>query len=152
MKKFHFSFQRVMDWRDRQAAQERLELQRMRTHAAELTHQGEQLMVEMEAASASLASGSGMSASDLRQAADFLVALQAGERALKSRQAACEHAIQTQLQKCREADRDYKLLEKVRERRLAAWQIDYNREAEQAAEEAWQSGRARSMAVKQPER
>jgi flagellar export protein FliJ len=143
VKKFHFSFQRVMDWREKRAEQERMELLRLRNRGSELAGMREQIIGQIRTTSAALASSTSMSASDLSQAAAFLHALHTGERTVQSQQADCESAIDVQIQKCRDAERDHRLLEKLRARRLTEWKAGYDREAEQAAHEAWQSGRAR---------
>jgi flagellar biosynthesis chaperone FliJ len=147
VKKFQFSYERLMDWRDRRAEQERLELQRLRQTGADLVQRRAELVSEMKSARSTLALGSALSGADLRQAAAFVTALQAQERAVQIQQTACAQAIEAQLQRCIEADRDYKLLGKVRDKRLAEWQVEYNKESEQAAEEAWQAGRTRAMST-----
>jgi flagellar export protein FliJ len=143
VKKFSFSFERAMDWREKKAEQEQQELQRLNHMRTALEQRQDALKSAAVQASRSLAEASDVSGADLRNTAAFLASLRTTAHDLQKLHAQCQSEIDTQTERCLKADRDHKLLTRLKDQRFAAWRYEYNRESEQAAAEAWQSARLR---------
>ena len=143
MKKFNFPFERAMDWREKKAEQERLELQRLNSARNTLERRQEDLLAAAGEANRSLAEAAHVSGADLRHTATFLASLRTSAQDLQKLHQLCQSEIEAQTQRCLVADRDFKLLSRLRDQRFASWQYEYNRESEQTAAEAWQSARSR---------
>lgn len=143
MKRFQFAYERVLEWRDLRAEMERTELQRLRDVSTTLA--GTQIRIQAEIEEAGFAGRSGdlRNGSDLHRMAEYVQALRLQERNVRTKQHECQSAIVKQTDTCVTADRDHKLLVRLRERNLACWQAEVDREAEDAATETWQAGRAR---------
>jgi flagellar export protein FliJ len=143
LKKFKFSFERAMDWREKKAEQERLELQRLNDVRTTLERRQDDLASAADQASRSLSEASHVSGADLRHTAAYLASVRTTAHDLQKLHAQCKSDIDVQTQRCLVADRDHKLLSRLKDQRFAAWQYEYNRESEQAAAEAWQAARLR---------
>jgi flagellar export protein FliJ len=143
VKKFNFAFERAMDWREKKAEQERLELQRLNGVRTTLERRQENLVAAADEANRSLTEAGHVSGADLRNTAAFLASLRTSAHDLQKLHAQCQSDIEAQTQRCVVADRDYKLLSRLKDQRFASWKYEYNRESEQAAAEAWQSARSR---------
>jgi flagellar export protein FliJ len=132
-----------MDWREKKAEQERQELQRLNQVRSTLERRQDDVATAVHETSRSLAESPHVSGADLRNTAAFLAALRTSAQDLQKLQEQCQSDIHAQTQRCLVADRDYKLLSRLKDQRFARWQYEYNRESEQAAADAWQSARAR---------
>lgn len=133
-----------MGWREKQAERERQELHRLNAVRASLEHrQGDVASAVVETCNA-LADASHVSAAELRTTAAFLASLRSSERQLQALHTHCQSEIQAQTKRCVSADSDFRLLVKLRDQRLSAWQYEYDREGEQTATEVWQAGQTRS--------
>ncbi len=69
---------------------------------------------------------------------------------LAARHADCEKRIGAQRQRVVEAERKVRLLERLKERRLAEWTVDFDREMEALASETFLSKRARKKGGLEP--
>jgi hypothetical protein len=143
MKKFTFPFERAMDWREKKAEQERQELHRLNTLHSTLVQRQAEVASAAHQAAASLAEASHVQSADLRTTAAFVSSLRVSAAELERLKAECRSQIEAQTKRCVSADRDYKLLARLRDQRLGAWHYEYQRETEQAATEIWQAGRTR---------
>lgn len=143
MKRFQFAFERVLEWRDLRAEMERTELQRLRDASTTLAGTRVRIQAEIDEAGSAARSGNLRNGSDFHRMAEYVQALRLQERNVRTKQNECQAAIVKQTDTCVTADRDHKLLVRLRERNLASWQAELAREAEHAATESWQAGRAR---------
>lgn len=143
MKRFQFAFERVLEWRDLCAEMERTELQRLRDVSTTLAGTQVRIQAEIDEVGSVARSGDLRNGSDLHRIAEYVQALRLQERNVRTRQNECHAAIVKQTDTCLTADRNHKLLVRLRERNLASWQAEVDREAEDAATETWQAGRAR---------
>ena len=147
MKRFHFPFERVMEWRDRCADAERVKLQRLHEVRSELDDARSRLDATISASRVRPHAGNQTNGSDLQQIAHYVQALRVQELAVHAKQQECQTDIARQTAACISANRDHKLLVRLRERRLASWQIGLDRETEHDAAESWLCGRSRSGAL-----
>jgi hypothetical protein len=143
MKKFSFSYERAMDWREKKAEQERQELQRLHMLRSTLEQRKTDLASAVEAASSALAQAENISGTELRTNAAYLASLRTSALDLLSLQARCHSDIDAQTRRCVSADRDFRLLANLREQRFASWRYQCHREEEQTAAEVWQAGNTR---------
>ena len=146
MKKFHFPYQKAMEWRDRIAEQERNALEQLHAARNSLDREREAVAEEIGASHAAFASSSTSSAEDLRHLAAFVGALRTKEQAIKNRASECLERITVQTKRCLDADRNHDLLVRLRKREMVAWTREMDRDLEQAAADSWLAGRARSLA------
>lgn len=145
MKKFRFTFQRAMEWRDRCAEQEKAELERLHAESAQIERSRLTLSSDIDLTSMHMASSSAMSAEELRQAAHFVRVLRAREKGLERQQWESGQRIKAQTQRCVDANRDHKLLEQLQQQQRSRWQYEVDRENEQLATENWLAAHSRKL-------
>jgi flagellar export protein FliJ len=135
MKKFHFHLEQVLRWRRTQAELRNAEALACAGAVAEAERAVERLRAEHEKAAlelttnsngATLVAGSAFLEKSRLRIVDALKKLEAARAALK---AATEKLV--------EADRNAKLLEKMRETRLREWTVESEREMEAFAAESF---------------
>ncbi|HYO80148.1 MAG TPA: hypothetical protein VES20_02000 [Bryobacteraceae bacterium] len=142
MKRFAFPFETALGYRESKADQERTRLEQLHSVRGQLEQDRTKVMHQIQLES--LRSSEGIrSAEDLRILNSFVSSLRQREVELTSRVSECSQHIEAQSQRCVVADRDHKLLAQLRERRLAAWEYEADREIEQTATELWLAGFAR---------
>jgi flagellar export protein FliJ len=136
MKAFRFPLERVLDWRQVQvraeeeklaALQQRLELLIRRAHALTAAEHKSKL---------SVLNAPSVQGSDLHSLTAFQAQVQKERAALTLEAAQCEKRIALQRVRLLKVQKDFKILEKLRERRLEDWTYSYNREVENAAADA----------------
>jgi flagellar export protein FliJ len=142
MKKYSFPLARVMAWRKTQAEIEEAKLE---TLHAELRGLESNLMIvrnDVQKSHRALvlsraATGAELSALDsFRRSA----AMQCAH--LETAILGCRQRIATQLGVITQRRREFKLLEKLNDRKLTAWRADYARELDQQADELYLAARA----------
>jgi flagellar export protein FliJ len=148
VKKFQFPYQRVMEWRDRCAEQERHNLAQLHASRSRLERERESIEESIGRSHAAFASPTTSSAEDLRHLAAFVGALRTKEEAVKHHAAECQQHIEAQTRRCTEVSRDHELLVRLRARHATTWQAEFDKELEQGAADSWLSGRARQIARK----
>jgi flagellar export protein FliJ len=146
VKKFNFGLQTVLDWRDRRAEQERNALECLHAKRNELERERSELSEQMASSHAAYAVTDSGSSEDLRHLAGFLEALRSREDRVRKNVAQCRANIGTQTGRCLEADRDHRLLVRLRERQFAGWRYELNRETEANVADSWMAGRVRETA------
>lgn len=137
MTRFHFPLQRVLDWRKTQLE---LEEAKFRQRAAEL--------VGVEKARAELQAGAvhtefevrkwgSVGGSELGSLAEYRAHVKVEEGRLAARRAECARALAAQQASMLEARRRCRLLEKLKERRLAEWKAAADKELDEIASESF---------------
>jgi hypothetical protein len=144
LKRFVFPFERLMEWRERCAENERVKLQQLHGLRSNLAESRAQLDASILDASAPPEAGALAASADLQHLAGYVEALRLRERAVQTAQQDCHNAILTQTDSCLNADREHELLLRLRERKAAVWQHDFYRESEQTAADSWLAGRSRA--------
>lgn len=145
MKKFEFRLQSVLDWRTRQLEIQESRLQALLGELAGFDAALEKIEADSrEAEREAIASGNTQELAAL----DPFRARQRRERErVLARRAACERRIDEQRERVVEAGRGVRLLERLRDRKLADWHAESAKELEALAAESflsrWQRGRLR---------
>ncbi|MBC7924976.1 MAG: hypothetical protein H7039_04895 [Bryobacteraceae bacterium] len=143
MKRFHFGLQRTTDWREHQAELEKSELEKLTGKRTQLADSRNEVEKELDTLANNQVGHSVHTAQELHQAALFTRSLFNLDKQLVNEQSKCEQQIVQQQGKCIEADRDHRLLLKLRDTKLLEWQKEFNREIEETAADSWNSRRAR---------
>lgn len=133
MKAFHFSLERVLNWRELQARTAETKLANLRRQRDELKRQADQLRLDRERAEHDLIAGELALGSSLAAFASFLVGVEHLAKKLAQKSAECDRQIAIQLKEVLRCRKDYRILEKLKQRRREQWQYAYDREAELAA-------------------
>ena len=140
MTPFRFPLEKILHWRRVQLELEENELQRQAAALAEL----DRVRAELEAAAIrtelQVREWSPLSGRDLAALSGFRLHVQHEERALAARRAERQKQLDAQQQAMLEARRRCRLLERLRERRLAEWRLASDRELEQFAGECYLAG------------
>jgi flagellar export protein FliJ len=140
MKRFQFRLQRVMEWREKQLEIEDARLKRQVAGIAGL----ERARTDIEAAGLraeiQLRSSAAVSGQDLAALAGFRQWVSARRREIAARRAEAQKQLEAQQQVMLEARRRCRLLERLKERRLAEWQTEYDRELDALASESYLAG------------
>ncbi len=130
MKAFRFRLDRVLDWRHTELDLEESRLKQMHAAVAALDRERAELESNATEARRQVALRESVDARDLHALSAFreAVDLQRQRLAVKRRQREAE--IVTQQQKLLEARRRCRLLENLRERRMAEWKYETQRQEE----------------------
>jgi len=137
VKKFRFPFERAMDGRDEAAEKEKRELERLHDVRRGLEKQQETVRTTIAVTATANAATTGIAVEDVRLSALFVASLRAASHGLHREQENCRSAIEKQTDRCVAAERDFKLLARLREKQLSAWTALSHREADDAAAEMW---------------
>ncbi len=139
MRRFVFPLERVLEWRRARAEIERLALERLlgdwrrlREAAAELEAA---LARSRRALSEAAAAGQAIESGTLAALEEFAAGAKSHQRALRLRQSELGRQVEAQRERLAAARRDFRLIEKLRERARAAWERDGARELEKLASE-----------------
>jgi hypothetical protein len=136
MRKFVFRLDSALRWRSTQLQLERAKLQTFLAEEQRLQQSLQALGEERRQAAACLAE-SQLQALDLRSLSSYLVGAEAKASILQEQIRKRSVLIQQQRDRVILAERNLRLLEKLREKRHAEWKHELDREIESAAEEAW---------------
>jgi len=137
MQRFHFRLDSVLRLRAMRLAIERDKLRQSLAEAARLEQQIEDLAAERAASIAFVQNEPGTGSSELRSLSAYLLGY---ETRLAQSQEALEAArlrVVEQRQRAVAADRDERLLLKLKAQRRADWQVAADRELEALAQESW---------------
>ena len=133
MKAFAFSLERVLRWRITSLRTEQLRLEQIRFTLEQARTANAGLAASFSAAKQSAGSGALVTGADL-YALDSYTARLSREIALGSqRMLSISETIAKQMLVVSGCDRNVRLLERLRDRRQAEWQIEMNREADSEA-------------------
>jgi flagellar biosynthesis chaperone FliJ len=136
MKKFHYSLDRVLDWRRTQARMEHIVLERMLGELRQIEGQAAVLRAQREASERAMIGASSSLGSELLAFNTFRTASAARATLLERNRSACMEKIRTQREVILSKEKEVSLLEKLREDRLHAWSQEQEREIDQQASEA----------------
>ena len=145
MKKFAFPLDRVLSWRQSQVRLAKAELNRLRAEHNALAIRRAELTTDVEQARRELAVSSETTAVELGALEHYRRAAAGKAARLEQRQVQLRETISRQMQVVFERTREAKLLERLRETRLASWKSAAGREVDQLAEESYLSRLARAQ-------
>jgi flagellar export protein FliJ len=134
-----------MAWHGKRAEAEKRELERLFGVQAEIRSAIHSLESESRELSSRLELASAVPASDLAHAAEYSRHLQRRKDQLHVDKTQCDDSIGAQRQRCIEADRQYKLLSKYKDRQFGEWRREFDRELNQLAAESHLSRWAREL-------
>ena len=135
MRAFHFPLDRVIAWRQTQASLERQKIELLVREMGELAARAARLEASRLAAQGEIRRGGEVRGQDLAALELFNRRLTRETAALSAAWRDLERRLAEQRARYMEARRRCELLERLRGRRLAAWNRDWDREVEtQAAE------------------
>ena len=136
MKTFQFRLERVLAWRRAQTRLAEVKLEALHAELAGIAAHVQELARERDAAGRELLASGSATGLELALLDSFRKAADAEAARLEIARADCRRRLDEQMQAVTERRRDVKLLERLKERRLDKWQLDYAREIERDAIEA----------------
>jgi hypothetical protein len=137
MKRFHFSLERVRQWRHVKLETEEAKLEQLIAAKQALLQQGEMLMERLVEAENAVWDGRSTDALQLRALDDFRQYIASENARLQRKIADAEHSIQKQRECVVEERRSARLLDRMRDRRHTEWEKDFDRELEALAAESY---------------
>jgi hypothetical protein len=137
MTPFRFSLQRVLDWRRTQMELEEARLRQQAAAIADLDRARAELEAEGIAAEIAVREWSPLRGSELAALGSFRVGVRLKEGRIAALRAARERDLAGQRQAMLEARRRYRLLERLRDRRLEEWRAAADKELEDFAAEGY---------------
>lgn len=139
MKKFEFRLDTVLRLRDVQVGIEKNKLQQLLTERAKLEKSLQSIADERKESATWVQAMPGATSSDLRALSAFLLGSKARESTLKQAIDSCNGDITDQRRQTLLAERNQKLLLKLKDKRRVEWQAEFDKELDIVAQEAWQS-------------
>lgn len=136
MKKFEFRLDSALRWRDTQLQVERGKLNALLSEEAKLKDSFENLGSERRSALQCLAKEQLFSL-DLRSLSSYLVGAEARATMLQEQIRKRRQSVAEQRDRVVQAEKNVKLLLKLREKRQLDWKAGFEREIEANAEESW---------------
>lgn len=143
MKRFHFQLQTAMDWRRRRMETEQARLDELLTRQARLNESLLEAGRSWEESRTRLLASTSIDAGELAALETYRHAVDHQKRRLAAELVRTEEAIGKQRQAVLAATRDFRLLEKLRDRRLSEWNRQAAIELENEAGELYLAKRAR---------
>lgn len=137
MKRFHFPLDRVLQFRQTQARIEAQKLALLKVQLGKMEQVQKQMWSDLAEAQSSLAAEREVTGDDLMALGRYRHATRLQSAELDRRRNQQRALIKEQAEQAALRGREAKLLEKLRERRLAGWQRDFNRELQSDAEDAY---------------
>jgi len=137
---FEFPLRRALEWRRTQLELEENKLRQLAATLEEMALAAVKLDLVKSRAEQTVREASTVEAGDLWALAAYRQRLIAERQALDARRKACEQQCAAQRQRVLEAQRQCRLLEKLAERRRAAWLREADRELENLASESYLAG------------
>lgn len=136
MKAFRFPLEKVLGWRHLQMRAEEDKLAVLQEQMEALNRRADALATAELNAKQNVLNSPEVQGSDLHALTAFQDRLNKERTVLAAEKAQCERRITVQRARLLKAQKDYRVLEKLRERRQDAWTYLYNREIENAAADA----------------
>jgi hypothetical protein len=143
MTSFRFQLQKVLQWRETQLELEEIRFKQQAAAVAELDRARAELEAAGIRAEVEVRKWSPIAGRDLAALGGFRLHVKMQQREIAARRAERQKALEAQQAVMLEARRRCRLLERLRERRLAEWQAASDREVEEVAAESFLAGWAR---------
>lgn len=130
MKNFQFRLDRVLDWRRTEMEMEETRLKQLRAAQAALDQERAALESARDNAGRTLLGQASVYGAELQLLSGYNTAVKLLSARLDEKRRAAEQTAAAQQQKLLEARRRLRLLENLRDRRLAEWKYDTERQLE----------------------
>ena len=137
MNAFRFPLQKALDWRKTQLELEEARFRQQLAELAGLDRARAELEAEGIRAEVQVRDWKQLAGGDLAALGAFRVWVKAREKDIAVRRVACQREVAAREAAMLEARRRCRLLERLKERRLAEWQSASDRELEQLAAESF---------------
>ncbi len=137
MKRFSFSLDRVLAWRRLQREQEQAALEKLIAERNALAERVRQIRTDRAECRDALAHSLTLESRQVTTLPGWLAKVTNTLHSLAARSQELEGRVQRQQETLREAERQVKLLERLRDRRLTVWQTQVALEEEAFAAEAY---------------
>ncbi|HWZ29756.1 MAG TPA: hypothetical protein VNX18_00380 [Bryobacteraceae bacterium] len=137
MKKFSFPLGRVLDWRETQAIIEESKLERLYAELRVIDANEAALIRQRDESNRALLAAPATTGADLAALDTFRRFTAAEHVRLEQRRVDCSKRIAAQIQTLALKRREVRLLERLKARRFAAWNQEFNREIDAQADEAY---------------
>jgi len=137
MTNFQFPLQRVLEWRRTELAMEESKLGQAVAALAAVDSARAEVAAAALRAEVEVQRRSPLAGRDLHGLADYRMHVRVQDQALAARRIECVRQLAAQQVCMLEARRRCRLLERLRERRLAEWMLAQNRELEAVASESY---------------
>jgi hypothetical protein len=144
---FRFRLEKVLAWRRTQFEIEESRYRQALAGLASLDHARAELEASAIQAEVQVRAWNRVEGSDLAALDGFRRAVRSKEQTIAARRVESAKAADVQLQNMLEAQRRCRLLERLKERRLAEWQTENDRFLEQVATEAYLARLVRERTV-----
>ena len=133
MKKFVFPLQPVLNWRDHLHNADRTHLQTLLTEQAKV--RGASAEVDKELRTGVVEEN--LDSSELHRLATYKAFLRAKAVELEAQSELCQRKVTEQRSRCIESQRAQKIIEKLKQKRMADWKHSIDRESDSNAEETY---------------
>jgi flagellar export protein FliJ len=147
MKKFEFRLASVLRLRQTQLDAEKVKLQKLHAERSRLENTLAAIDAQRSSSLAWVQAAPLIESTDVRALSAFLAGAGARKESLRQAIAGCDREIEEQRLHVLAAERNHKLLEKLKERKFSVWQADVDRELEIIAQEAWQAAARRNASL-----
>jgi hypothetical protein len=144
MKRFQFPLQRVLEWRSLHMRSAEEQLTRLQEQHSALVHRENSLRAEELKAEMGVLKQPTIHGSDLQSLAAFQLRIRSERAGLQNERAKCQAEIVQQRTRVLIARRDFKVVERLKGKRLQSWTYLTDREIENTAAEAFLSRWARA--------
>jgi flagellar export protein FliJ len=135
--RFHFPLQRVLDWRKTQLELEEAKFQQAAGALAAVDRARAELQAAFVHTEHEVRRWGHVGGSDLGALSEYRAHVRTQEGRLAARRAECARAVAAQQAAMLEARRRCRLLERLKERRLAEWKAAADREVDETASESF---------------
>jgi flagellar export protein FliJ len=139
MRSFRFSLERVLSWRGTELEREEAQLAARLAERNRLDTVRIQILAARERAGRELVTAGRVDGSDLAALAGYRASLDKDRAANEQHRTESAKGIEAQRERVTAAHRRFRLLEKLKARRLQEWHSAWNREMENFASEAFLS-------------
>jgi hypothetical protein len=137
MTSFRFPLQRVLDWRRTQLELEEIRFKQQLMAVAELDRARAELGAAGMKAESQVRDCTSLAGGDLAALGSFRLDVKKKDGEIAARRVACQKSLDTQQRTMLEARRGCRLLERLKDRRLAEWTSARDHELEELASESF---------------
>jgi hypothetical protein len=137
MKKFHFPLAQVMEWRRSRARAEEAKLERLHAELRGVEARAAQARKEQAQSESALLASASVTGAELASLDAFRKFVASECARLGEVSAECRKRIAKQMEAISQTRRDVRLIEKLHERKLAAWKAGLALEIDRQAEELY---------------
>lgn len=137
MKKFAFRMDSALRWRNTQEQLERAHLQTLLAEEARVERDIQNLEAARLAAIAAMQGKAELEASELRSLSSYLMGAEWKRQSLREQLSKRKLLVEEQRKRVQAAEQQVRLLEKLKDKKKAEWKVEFEKDLENNAAEAW---------------